>query len=41
MTAYEKQVLTEYLLFINITHDVSRHLSTCIFTGLRQKGKVK
>ena len=33
-----EQVLTKYLLFINNTHDVSRHLSTCIFTGFRQKG---
>ena len=30
--------MTKYLLFINNTHDVSRHLSTCIFTGFRQKG---
>ena len=34
-----EQVLTKYLLFINNTHNVSRHLSTCNFTGFRQKGK--
>ena len=30
--------MTKYLLFINNTHDVSRHLSTCLFTGFGQKG---